>query len=281
MATSTNNLVVCPDGTKFWILKLGTLEADMSWAKRGGSVSTRSNPNPTNERRKLTMYGILIEHPTEGLILWETGGGKDYPELAGAPINDIFAKVDEQPEEDLEPQLKRCGFQLTDVRMVIMGHLHLDHAGGLLEFKGTGVPIVVHERELKNAFYSVAAKTDLGVYMPYYMDFEFNWQPWYGESFEVAQGIVLWLMPGHTPGLSIMQVNLKDSGTWIVTTDMYLVKENFEDSVPLGFLARDHEAWCESNQKIHALQKRTKAKMLFGHCAETIGLYQLSPHAYT
>ena len=54
-------------------------------------------------------------------------------------------------------------------------------------------------------------------------------------------------------------------GTWIVTIDMYLVKENFENNLLLDFLARDHSPWCNSNQQIHSLQKRTKGKMLIGH----------------
>jgi glyoxylase-like metal-dependent hydrolase (beta-lactamase superfamily II) len=44
-----------------------------------------------------------------------------------------------------------------------MGHLHLDHAGGLTYFKGTDVPIWVHELELKHAYFSVLTKTDLGM----------------------------------------------------------------------------------------------------------------------
>lgn len=43
-----------------------------------------------------------------------------------------------------------------------MGHLHLDHAGGLENFAGTDVPIYVHEAELKHAFYSIASKSDIG-----------------------------------------------------------------------------------------------------------------------
>ena len=45
---------------------------------------------------------------------------------------------------------------------MIMGHLHLDHAGGLDAFRGTGVPVYVREEELKHAFYSGATKSDLG-----------------------------------------------------------------------------------------------------------------------
>ena len=43
--------------------------------KRGGNGTTLSNLNPEKLRRKLVMLSILIEHPTEGLILWETGAG--------------------------------------------------------------------------------------------------------------------------------------------------------------------------------------------------------------
>lgn len=60
---------------------------------------------------------------------------------------------------------------------------------------------------------------------------------------------------GHTPGLVIMQVNLKESGTWIFTTDQYHVHENWESGIPQGWLARDHDDWVESDQMIKALQK--------------------------
>lgn len=36
--------------------------------------------------------------------------------------------------------------------------------------------ILVHELELKNAFYAVATKIDIGVHMSYCRDFGFNWQ---------------------------------------------------------------------------------------------------------
>jgi len=58
---------------------------------RAGGTSTLSNPTPKSERRELAIISVLISHPTEGLILFETGSGKDYPEVWGPPVNDIFA----------------------------------------------------------------------------------------------------------------------------------------------------------------------------------------------
>lgn len=40
----------------------------------------------------MVMIAALISHPTEGLILSETGAGKDHPEVWGPQLNDIFAR---------------------------------------------------------------------------------------------------------------------------------------------------------------------------------------------
>ena len=240
-----------------------------------------SNPNPDRERRKLVIICVLIEHPTEGLILFETGGGKDYPEIWGAPINDVFARVDYTEDDELAAQIKKTGHDIKDVKAVVMGHLHIDHAGGLEHFFKTDVPIYVHEDELKHAYFSVATKSDFGVYLPHYLTFDLNWQTFSGDFLELCPGINLNKCPGHTPGLVVMQVNLQESGTWIFTTDMYHVRENWESSVPQGWLARDHDDWVRSHQKLRMLQKRTHAKMILGHCADTLFKYKIAPHAYT
>lgn len=39
------------------------------------------------------MYCILVDHPYEGLVLWETGSGKDYPTVWGPVIADLCARV--------------------------------------------------------------------------------------------------------------------------------------------------------------------------------------------
>lgn len=52
----------------------------------------------------------------------------------------------------------------------ILGHMHLDHAGGLDMFMDRkDVEIWVHDKELRSAFWSVATGADVGVYMPHYM----------------------------------------------------------------------------------------------------------------
>lgn len=206
-------------------------------------------------------------------------------------------------EHDLDKAIAKTGHSIKDIKAVVMGHLHLDHGGGLEHFYGTDVPIYVHELELKHAFYSVATGTDYGqpffpslpldladlevdtmdptgVYLPHYLRFDLNWQSFSGSFLELAPGLNVHHAPGHTPGLCILQVNLTQSGTWVFTSDMYHVRENWESSVPQGWLARDHDAWVRSHQMIKMLAKRTRAKMILGHDAEVLAEFKMAPEAY-
>lgn len=113
------------------------------------------------------------------------------------------------------------------------------------------------------------------------MRFDLNWQPMIGDLIELAPGLNVRHAPGHTPGLCILQVNLRDSGAWVFTSDMYHVKENYESSIPQGWLMRDYEGWMRSNQMIKALVKRTKARVVLGHDPEFFARYKQAPAFHT
>lgn len=187
-----------------------------------------------HKRRHLVQISVLIEHPSEGLILFETGSGQNWPTVWGPPYNDLFAQIEYTADKELPAAISKTGHSVQDVKAVILGHLHLDHAGGLEHFVDTDVEIYVHELELKHAFYSVATKSDNVVYMPHYLKFNLNWKTFNADYLEIFPGLQLRHAPGHTPGLCIMQVNLKESGTWIFTSDQYHIKENYEQNHPQG-----------------------------------------------
>lgn len=62
-------------GTKLFLLDLGTLECDSGFLLKGGNTSTKSNLNPGHERRKLSMFSVLIDIPIVGAILFDLGPG--------------------------------------------------------------------------------------------------------------------------------------------------------------------------------------------------------------
>jgi len=252
------------------ILNLGTLQGDDGWLLRGGNTSSLSDPNPTSKRRDLLVLAGLIEHPDMGLILFETGCAEDLEIKWPAPLTDVFARVVYTDEMKLPAAIKATGNDIKDVKAIVFGHLHLDHAGGLEHFIGTDIPIYVHEDEFKHACWAVGTKADLGVYLPEYMDLsKLNWQTFSDDHFDLCQGISLHLSAGHTPGLCIMQVNLEKDGTFIWTTDQYHIAENHDASHPHGWLARDHNAWIRSHKMIQQLERLFKAQLIFGHDKET------------
>ncbi|PWN96635.1 Metallo-hydrolase/oxidoreductase [Tilletiopsis washingtonensis] len=260
----------CPPGTKLHVLHLGYLQADAGWFLRGANTSLMSNPNPHKnkepERRDLVMYCCLIDIPGVGPILWETGCGKDYPEIWGAPVNDIFARSKYDESQELDAALGKIGYKISDIKAVVIGHLHLDHAGGLMHFKDTDVPIWVHKLELENAFYSCATGADDAVYQAHYLlPKAFNWKTFDDRTVDFAPGLTLHHLPGHTVGLCGLQINLINDGTFIFVSDHGHVKENIWPGVPQGWLARDHQAWWHSNQRLLRLEQATAAKVIPGH----------------
>ena len=215
----------------------------------------------------------MIAHPSAGLILFDAGSSKAEKHL----------QKNYEPSQELEAAIASTGNSITDVRIVIISHLHSDHAGGLDNFRNNAeVEIYVHETELKHAFHSAATSNDLvDVYNPAYHTFDLNWRTFAGDKFELAEGVTLHHAPGHTPGLSIMQVNLENSGSWIFTSDQYHISENFDRSRPQGYLLRDDDAWRKSDQMIHGLQKRTGSRLVFGHDRDIFDKYYSTQAVYT
>ncbi|KAK0958652.1 hypothetical protein LTS01_021768 [Friedmanniomyces endolithicus] len=263
---------VCPKGTKMHLLEVGWLEADEGFVLRGGNTSLNSTKDKAfvNKRRQLPVYCVLIDHPIEGVILWETGCGKDYPEVWGPQVADVFSRVRYEPQHELDAAIEATGHKIEDVKKIIIGHLHLDHAGGLDMFLDRkDVEIWVHDLELRSAFWSVATGADVGVYLKHYLKLDLNWKTFDERTMDFCQGITLHHLPGHTDGLIGMQINLAETGTYLFISDHCHVIENWRDGIPQGWLAREHPAWFRSTQRLKQLVRTTRGRVIPGHDEET------------
>ena len=85
----------------------------------------------------LPIYAWVIEHP-EGIIVVDTGETARVAEPGYFPWWHPYYRLGirawVRPEEEIGPQLQALGIQPTDVRWLVMTHLHTDHAGGLHHF---------------------------------------------------------------------------------------------------------------------------------------------------
>ncbi|MEW6138731.1 MAG: N-acyl homoserine lactonase family protein [Thermodesulfobacteriota bacterium] len=249
---------------KLRLLDYGALTADVGWVIEAGGVSTHSDPSPLTQRRDYQMLGALIEHPKHGVIIYEAGPAPNWEDLWPQPVKEVFGITRYAEENRLDNLLKKAGYELKDVGAIIIGHMHLDHAGGLEFFRGLDVPVYAHEEEIKYSFYAVATKQDFGAYLPHYIDSAFNWKPVYGDEVELFEGITVYLTPGHTPGLMALKVDL-GSESYLFTSDTMFFKENYYDERPPGWLIRDMGDWWRSLAKLKTIAVRHNCNVILGH----------------
>lgn len=85
----------------------------------------------------LPTYCFAIEHP-EGVIVIDSGESARTSEREYFPGWHPYYRYGLRewvaPEEEIGPQLQRLGIAPSDVRWVVLTHLHTDHAGGLHHF---------------------------------------------------------------------------------------------------------------------------------------------------
>ncbi|RLG60364.1 hypothetical protein DRN87_04295 [Candidatus Geothermarchaeota archaeon] len=254
---------------KLYLLDFGRLGIPLAWIFEARGL----------EKQTSAMIGALIEHPKDGIILYEVGPAADYEKYWPKPVLEMFPILKYTDENRLDNILNKLGYKLEDVSAIIIGHAHLDHAGGLEFFRGMDVPVYIHIEELKYSYYAVATKEDFGAYLPHYVDPSFNWKVIRDEEIELFENITLYHIPGHTPGTMGMLVELKDKN-FLFTTDLAIYKDNFEKEIPLGFGLRNFDEWHKSICKMRNIAKKYNAVVVYGHDLEVFNSLKHAPEYY-
>jgi len=156
---------------------------------------------------------------TNCLLLRGEVGGRRRTVLVdtgnGSKESDSFmARFKFEGRDVLERELAREGVRPEDVDLVVLTHLHFDHAGGVtrLDAAGAAVPAfpnarhVLQQRDLDNA--RRAHLRERASYLPR------NWEPLEAAGLldtvqgpcELLPGLSVRPAPGHTPGLQAVEV---------------------------------------------------------------------------
>lgn len=162
-------------------------------------------PADARNRIPLGMRCVLVEHPTAGPVLIDTGLGNKED----AKFLDIYGVENTVPGHRtmLEAALAAAGYRPEDVRVVINTHLHFDHAGGNTSRDESGaiVPSFPNARYLVHAGeMHYATHTNERTAASY---FARNWDPLktsgqlelVQHDVELVPGIHMRHTPGHTP----------------------------------------------------------------------------------
>lgn len=99
---------------------------------------------PAAERIRVPIVAFLLEHPNAGLVLVDTGlhhsiakGPASERARNLGPVGRLMARdVQMRPEQTVVEQLRGLGIDPAEVRLIVMTHLHFDHASALCDFPG-------------------------------------------------------------------------------------------------------------------------------------------------
>jgi glyoxylase-like metal-dependent hydrolase (beta-lactamase superfamily II) len=166
---------------------------------------------------------FLIRHPGAGAILVDTGL---HPSMATDPRQNFgrlavrFASPELRQGEDVPTQLRKRGIDLSQVSVVVMTHLHFDHASAISEFPDS--TIVVSEAEWIDA--TTGGRPALRGYRPAHYDFVFEYRTVdfdrggissyasFGRTFDLFGdgSIRLAYTPGHSAGHMCVVARLRE-----------------------------------------------------------------------
>ena len=232
------------------------------------------------DRIWLPVPAFLIEHPGAGPVLVDTGlhpsveiDPKQSFGRFGAAINTFRMNHDQA----IAVQLRARGVEPAQIGVVVMTHLHWDHASGVSEFPDA--TFVVDGREWEAA---TRPRGSTRGYVPKQFDYPFDWRAvdyegpsidsfeTFGASIDLfGDGSVRLLStPGHTVGHQSVLLRL-DGREALVCGDAAYTRAAIDGEL-MPLLMADEHRFRRSLKEIRRFVERTPGLVVFpGHDAET------------
>jgi N-acyl homoserine lactone hydrolase len=187
---------------------------------------------------------FLIRHPSAGAILVDTGL---HPSIASDPKENFgslgarFGKPTLAPGEDVPSQLRKRGLEPSEIPIVVMTHLHMDHASAISEFPNS--TFVVSEAEWR--FAAAGPNPALNGYRRSHFDYAFEYRSVdfnrdnidsyasFGRTFDLfGDGTIrLAFLPGHSPGHMAVIARLAKRD-FVIGGDAIYLLDQLDGSVP-------------------------------------------------
>jgi glyoxylase-like metal-dependent hydrolase (beta-lactamase superfamily II) len=197
-------------------------------------------------RGKMVAHCLLVETARDGLVLVDTGfGTRDVNGQSGLPrpFKTVVGPALD-PSETAIAQLEALGFRAADVRHIVITHLDIDHAGGLVDFPHARVHLHAREhaaamarKHFKERERYLAAHWAHGPKWEVYAEDGDTWRglPAVARLRGLDVDIGMLPMHGHTRGHSAVIVRANDR--WLVHAgDAYFHHGAVDGgSVPFGF----------------------------------------------
>lgn len=207
---------------------------------------------------------VLIQHPTLGNILYDTGSTPLHHTEHSKHVRENFPVTEFISIEDA---LAEKGLTPADIDILILSHLHFDHAGGLKYFAQTNAikKVIVSEGDLKQAYFDVMTGVEIAYCRPLFDVPGIQFTP-INDTFQLAEDITLFVQKCHTPGVIGLMIKTENAGTVIMTGDTIYTRENYEKLIPPGGdNSKSKDDFFANCERIKKMVEKENATIFFGH----------------
>lgn len=200
---------------------------------------------------ELPVQAFLLEHPGAGPVLVDTGF---HPAVAVDPRQGmgrlgglVFKDLRMDGDQAVPAQLRERGFDPADVGVVLLTHLHTDHASGISQFPGATFVVSAEEWE------TAASGRQTEGYLTRQFDHAFDYRTLafdgeaadsyatFGRSHDIfGDGSVRMVFtPGHTHGHCSVIVRLPDREALLTADAAYTLRTIEHGALPFR-MADEH-----------------------------------------
>jgi N-acyl homoserine lactone hydrolase len=216
----------------------------------------------SSDRTRVPCPAFLIHHPSAGRVLVDTGL---HPSISSDPKSNFgalgarIATPDVGKGEDVPAQLRARGIEPSAVGVLLLTHLHYDHASAISEFPDS--TIVVSETEWIDA--TTGSLPAMRGYRPAHYDFVFDYRTVdfgrgnvasysnFGRTFDLFGdgSIRLAYLPGHSAGHMGVIARLAQRD-FVIGGDALYTMGQLEGNAPPPPRSVDHHNWRRSLQEL-------------------------------
>jgi N-acyl homoserine lactone hydrolase len=201
-----------------------------------------------------TAGSVLVKHPVGDLLI-DTGNSSHfaeevsvYPFWVRLKLKSLAGELN--PKVPLPDLLRRIGEDPTKVRWAILSHVHLDHAGGLMDLPQ--MPVLLTREELQfandpkvqaNGFTIMAHTQKFPPVSAPTLKFDAMPYETFDESADLYKdgSVVVVPLRGHTPGSVGIFVNLSPTRRLFYVGDAVDDERGFEERVGKSLILRDSD----------------------------------------